>query len=686
MPDFAVKIPFIAKDQVSSVLDKMAANTKQYATKTHKELEKINRSALTTKKVFGAILGARVVSTGIMYARMAINGLVDDTIELDKALVKTSARFGFEKGSKEFYRIQDSMKELGKITKFSLIESTQGLDFFAKAGHSLDDSLNMLPATLKLAQAADLEFSDASNIANDALGTFSLGSKDFVRVSNVLAMAANESNLDILDLYETMKLGAPTIHQMNGDIETFAALAMPMANAGIKGSIAATAMKTGFLNLVAPIGKAKDALTEIGMKTSDSKGQFYTFSEMIGQLQEKLNKMTPAKRIVKLEEIFGKWSISGMSTLLEQSVKDFDKTLAKLRNSAEYTENLNKNMMGAIDSYIRIVKNSFMSLGTSITTTYDKEIRNTLTSIAKKIQDIKPKDVIETINNITNGIKKTYDVIVMMSPVLKGIVLLWANYRVYAGSIVAINIVGKIYKTAAAIIAMNTAMRGTKEVFLGKQIYGGIIGINTEMTKVNKTLLDSVKQVGYLPAAFGLVASAIVGAEIGTLIYNEFIKPLINAYNKLEKIKESLNQKKEVGFDKYSKGSNKKSLEDVNKLIDEQRSKDKENMALYANNPILAASIANQKINPELERLLEQKREIYKALAIENPEESRKMEDWEIDIGETKQAPLGANIKIETKVIVDNKHEFIGNNQVKTTSKTISKPPKISQEELGYSY
>jgi len=179
----------------------------------------------------------------------------------------------------EMTMLSETAKQLGSTTAFTASQVTELQTEFAKLGFTTDEIQNATAATLDLAAASGTELADAAAIAGSTLGGFQLGAEETQRVVDVMAKSFSTSALDMEKFRESMKDAAPAAAAVGLSVEETTALLGTLANAGISGSKAGTALKTSFINL----NKAGISLNEAYEKVANSTDKLGTATELVGK-------------------------------------------------------------------------------------------------------------------------------------------------------------------------------------------------------------------------------------------------------------------------------------------------------------------------------------------------------------------------------------------------------------------
>lgn len=169
----------------------------------------------------------------------------------------------------QFKALREEAQRLGATTRFSASEAGEGLLFLARAGFSVEESLQAVEGTLQLAQAGALDLGSAADIASNVLSGFRLTTDETTRVVDVLAFTANNANTNIQQLGDAMKFVAPVAAGLGVDIEEASAAIGVLSNNGLQASLAGTGLRRILSELESPAKKSRDILASLGLTAAD---------------------------------------------------------------------------------------------------------------------------------------------------------------------------------------------------------------------------------------------------------------------------------------------------------------------------------------------------------------------------------------------------------------------------------
>lgn len=227
--------------------------------------------------------------------------------------------------------------EMGSTTQFTATEAGQALEYMAMAGWKDESMLAGLEPIMNLAAAAGGDLASTSDIVTDAMTAFgytldSVGgdtdafNKQVTHFSDVLAAAATSSNTNVSIMGESFKYVATTAGAMGYSVDDVAVALGTMANAGIKGSQAGTALNRVLLNMQDGSKKHTQAMKKLGLSLRDANGAYKPLSEVMKDMRESAKKSG-----INIKELKEKMSdLDGQLERGEITEKEYNKQVKKL--------------------------------------------------------------------------------------------------------------------------------------------------------------------------------------------------------------------------------------------------------------------------------------------------------------------------------------------------------------------
>ena len=233
----------------------------------------------------------------------------------------------------EMTRVQAKAKDLGNDIRLPGVSAKTAADAMtelAKAGLSVNDTLDASRGVLALAKAGQLDTAQAAEITANALLAFNLRGTEATRVADLLAAAANASSSDVSGIGQSMAQVSAVAAQTKRPVEDVVTQIALLANQGIKGSDAGTSLKTMLMALTPKSKEAAEAMSALGINAYDAQGKMKSTREIIGMYSEKLAKMTDEQRDQTLQTIFGSDAMRAASILIRGGTAEYDKMSASV--------------------------------------------------------------------------------------------------------------------------------------------------------------------------------------------------------------------------------------------------------------------------------------------------------------------------------------------------------------------
>lgn len=234
--------------------------------KAERAMDKMGRKMQQTGKNLSMKLTAPLAALG------AVSFNVFKGFEAEMSKVKAVSGATAE----EFEALSQNAKDLGASTMFTAREVAQLQTEFAKLGFTATEITKVTESTLALAQASGSDLARAAEVAGSTLRAFGLDASETGRVADVMAKSFSSSALDMEHFANSMSFVAPVAKSAGMSIEETSAMLAVLANAGIKGSKAGTALRRIISEIGAtgkPVSEALKDLASKGLNLADAKDE-----------------------------------------------------------------------------------------------------------------------------------------------------------------------------------------------------------------------------------------------------------------------------------------------------------------------------------------------------------------------------------------------------------------------------
>src|SRR5699024_7452964 len=215
-----------------------------------------------------------------------------------------------------------------------------------------------------------------------------------------------------------------------------------MANAGIKGSSAGTALRSALTNLVKPTAAMQKEMKKLGINVQDSNGEMKPLDVLLKDLRGSFSNLTEAEKASAAATIFGKEAMSGMLAVINAGDADFNKLTKAIENSDGVAQEMADTMQNNLQGKITNLKSALEELAIKI---FDA-LEPALTAIVEAVQK-----VVDWFNGLS---KTTQQVLVAIGALAAGI----GPLLVVLGTV--LTMVGSFMTALPALVPLITALAG----------------------------------------------------------------------------------------------------------------------------------------------------------------------------------------------------------------------------------
>lgn len=481
-----------AYDNLTREIDKTERQLKSFeaqADKTYQKLTRIRDAASDFGKaaqdVGGSLskkLTAPIIGTGGIVSKFAMD--FDSEMSKVKAISRASGD--------EFEQLRDKAREMGEKTKFSAAEAAQAMSYMAMAGWDNKQMLEGIDGIMNLAAASGEDLALTSDIVTDAITAFGLSADDSAHFADVLAATASSANTNVSMMGETFKYAAPIAGTLGYSVEDTALAIGLMANNGIKGSQAGTALRTGLTRLASPTKEVIDGMDMLGLSIEDVQGK--SLDETLKIFRDKFKDLDGTQQAQAASMIFGKNAMSGMLGIIQASEGDYNKLSQAISGADGAANDMATTMQDNLGGDLEKLKSAAEELAIS----FGELLMPTLRDVVDKVRDFvdrlieMPDSTKKVILDVAGFVAVLGPIIWLVGKISSGIGLIAGALAVMQGSMVgatpAMIGLGKMFSF------IKLAFSGLKTMLLAHPIAALIIGALTIVIPLIIENWDTIKE------------------------------------------------------------------------------------------------------------------------------------------------------------------------------------------------
>ncbi|MCX2442685.1 phage tail tape measure protein [Citrobacter freundii] len=334
------------------------------------KLSRVKERYQAGKSLAGNAAAAGAVGVGVATAgTMAGVKLLMPGYEFAQKNSELQAVLGVDKQSPEMQALRKQARQLGDNTAASADDAAGAQIIIAKSGGDAAAIQAATPVTLNMALSNKRTMEENAALLTGMKSAFQLSNDKVAHIGDVLSMTMNKTAADFDGMSDALTYAAPVAKNAGVSIEETAAMVGALHDSKITGSMAGTGSRAVMSRLQAPTGKAYDAIKELGVKTSDSKGNTRPIFSILKEMQRSFekNNLGTGQRAEYMKTIFGEEASSAAAVLMTAaSTGKLDKLTAAFKASDGKTEELVKVMQDNLGGDFKEFQSAYEAVGTDL--------------------------------------------------------------------------------------------------------------------------------------------------------------------------------------------------------------------------------------------------------------------------------------------------------------------------------
>jgi TP901 family phage tail tape measure protein len=528
--NFSVFNKFKAIDGVTKPVRNMTRATNKFGRSATRDFNRADKSASNLRRTLKTfIIGAGIIA-GIALLKQGIGQVTSQFVSFDDNIIAAGARFkdigpDVDNFTERIKGIKQAARDAGATTEFTAAQAAGAINELAKTGFKSTVAIASLGSMINLATASGEDFVQVAKMSSDLLGAFGLSAdttakkiKSLSRLNNVLVKTVNSANVTVEDMFVTMKTVGPVAAGILGaSLEEVAALTGVLANSGIKGSKAMTALKNVYLRMAAPASQARKILDALNVTLDDGKGGARSMTDVMEELGGKISGLGKLKQAKILDILFGKFAIAGGKNLMD-NIKNIRTLHNAILTAGDISKRTAELMRTSLGNRLLTLNSTITEFGFKILENFEIRGKNGIDAITEAIRRLDVNPLINLLELFLGIGKSTVD-------------LFTANKGLLA-------LIGGLISLKLAVIALNV-----------------VVGISNVLLTVNPFVMfivaagAAILVLIELAKAFGMVDKISFSgiAEGLKREFERFGKILDPIFDKIIKVEKAL---KSLSFDK----------------------------------------------------------------------------------------------------------------------------------------
>lgn len=282
-------------------------------------------------------IATKLTALSALTTRFLGRKILNQTEEFGNAMSQVGVYLGV--AGDDLEHMSDLALFWGKETRYSATEAAQAMSELAKAGLTpVEIEAGAMKATMDLAAAGQLDLADSALTVAQSMRAFGLQAGNTTEIADALAGVANGTTSTVEGLANGFRYVAGWSRLSSWDIHEVSGALGLLADYGLQGEMAGTALRNVLMRLAAPTDKAKKVMEQYGIEVRDSNGQMKSAVDIIDELNQAFDGITEEERDAALNTMFGARGINAASALMDAGSQSLQEYIDMTNQSDAATE------------------------------------------------------------------------------------------------------------------------------------------------------------------------------------------------------------------------------------------------------------------------------------------------------------------------------------------------------------
>ena len=310
-------------------------------------------------------LAAAMVASGLKRAVEEVAGALNECVsaagDFEYAMATVKAIAGAS--AEEMDALRAQALQYGQSTVYSASEVTEAYQHMAMAGWTVQEMMAGLPGVLNLATASGENLAMVSGIVTDGLTAFGMKAGEAGRYADVLAKAAASSNTNVALMGESFRMAATTAGTLGFSIEDVATALGIMANNGMKGTMAGTALSTMLTRLTGSNASSRDAMKALDLSMFNmADGSARELGTVLEELRAAFAGLTDEQKAQYAFMLAGQRGMKGLLAIINASAEDWNGLSDAIHSATGAAQTMSDIKLDTYAGKVKLLNNAFDAL------------------------------------------------------------------------------------------------------------------------------------------------------------------------------------------------------------------------------------------------------------------------------------------------------------------------------------
>ena len=339
-------------------------------------------------------------------------GAVSKATEVGAGFEKSMSKVQAISGAtgEDLAALEQAAKNMGASTSKTASESADALSYMALAGWKTEEMLTGLEPILRASEAGEMDLATCSDLVTDSMSAMGVSVNDLAHYLDVVAAAQSNSNTSMQQLLEAFVECGGSAKNFWLNVEDVSAILGVMANRGIKGTEAGTALNSIFVNMLGSTKRTAEAMDTLGLSLYDQNGKTKDMTEALKEMGGALATATDEQRNNLEAMLGGKTQITALQALVNGLNDEYDGLSETLYNCDGALMNTAKTMQDNLTGKVTEMQSALEGLGIDFYDYLEEPLKSAVQSATREIgnlsESVKNGQLAETIQRLAEQFGK----------------------------------------------------------------------------------------------------------------------------------------------------------------------------------------------------------------------------------------------------------------------------------------
>ena len=317
-------------------------------------------------------------------------GAVSKATEVGAGFEKSMSKVQAISGAtgEDLAALEQAAKNMGASTSKTASESADALSYMALAGWKTEEMLTGLEPILRASEAGEMDLATCSDLVTDSMSAMGVSVNDLSHYLDVVAAAQSNSNTSMQQLLEAFVECGGSAHNFGLNVEDLSTVLGVMANRGIKGTEAGTALNSIFVNMLGSTKRTAEAMDTLGLSLYDQDGKMKDMTEVLKEMGNALETATDEQRNNLEAMLGGKTQITALQAMVNGLNGEYDSLSETLYNCDGALMDTAKAMQDNLTGKVTEMQSALEGLGIDFYDYLEEPLKSAVQSATREIGNL----------------------------------------------------------------------------------------------------------------------------------------------------------------------------------------------------------------------------------------------------------------------------------------------------------